>query len=577
MTTLKDTIDAQLSNHIKTQNILYENLVVPALQSNDMEQINKAYQDYQKALGGFDNQAYKKTIQILTTTVKEQDPKRFSQMIDLYDSVPNYITYRNNWDKQIKLILEMDGSNQDKQNMINSLDYNRTKEHNKVIQLYNELNKLAKEHHIAPPYPTDHEFDKTNSQDREQVAEILSKHETLFENSHLFLEDEAKKNQIESETDKFKKMSLTELKDYALSHQQKKKEPQSTSTFVQAKTNEKGIIEFNNEQSFSNPYIAGVQKKGMAIINNQEKFIKLDELSSSIPGHWENNFNAMYASISESITSCFVQNLQPDPNFDCAIYDFAIFQLDDTIKSGTVADNYLKENEVEHILSTGHTNNHYVAMEIQDYTKKVIDVPTSLRFKNLTHELEKLGVPTDKAEHFLVQQATFDILTGNIDRLHNPSNFVVAYNVKTKTGRPINMDFGRTLTLPAWTTTMEEKYDCAKYLSEDLNNFKENIQQRNDSLLSTLNQTETTKFLKDHDFKPFQLDKKGLYESLDQLQEKISQSELPLTKFAQAKIMSFKAVLDDPTSQLYYEDTSKEQTTIYENEKKDENIYEINL
>ena len=61
------------------------------------------------------------------------------------------------------------------------------------------------------------------------------------------------------------------------------------------------------------------------------------------------------------------------------------------------------------------------------------------------------------------------------------------------------------------------------------------------------------------------------------MQEKINQSELPLTKFAQAKIMSFKAVLDDPTSQLYYEDTSKEQTTIYENEKKDENIYEINL
>ena len=193
MTTLKDTIDAQLSNHIKTQNILYENIVAPTLQSNDMEQINKAYQDYQKALGGFDNQAYKKTIQILTTTVKEQDPKRFSQMIDLYDSVPNYITYRNNWDKQIKLILEMDGSNQDKQNMSNSLDYNRTKEHNKVIHLYNELNKLAKEHHIAPPYPTDHEFDKTNSQDREQVAKILYKHETLFENSHLFLEDEAKK------------------------------------------------------------------------------------------------------------------------------------------------------------------------------------------------------------------------------------------------------------------------------------------------------------------------------------------------------------------------------------------------
>ena len=117
-------------------------------------------------------------------------------------------------DEKVKEIRQMDGTPAEKQAIFDTLDRNRTRAHNGVISLFNDLNDYATEHGIAQPYPTTQPFDKSNVIDRGKVADILAMHETILETTNLVLESEKR---VKSEAERLRTMSLSEQLEFAKS------------------------------------------------------------------------------------------------------------------------------------------------------------------------------------------------------------------------------------------------------------------------------------------------------------------------------------------------------------------------
>lgn len=201
---LKTKLTAEMKHTIDVQNDLYDSIVLPALGEDDFPD---AYQRYLKELGGFDAKAYNKTIERIEG-LKGTNPKEFANWSERFSYIPEYITHRNNFDDKTKEIRQMDGSQADKQAIWDTLDRNRTRAHNGVISLFNSLNEFATENKIAQPYPTAKPFNKNNAYDREQVAEILSKHTTILEVTNSLLLQE---KTTESDTERYRTMSFSEL------------------------------------------------------------------------------------------------------------------------------------------------------------------------------------------------------------------------------------------------------------------------------------------------------------------------------------------------------------------------------
>lgn len=183
---LKDTVDQQIQFRAKNQNELYDNIVGPKLENGTLDEIGEAYQEYIQRLEHFDVFAYRRTLDVIL----KQDEETIAIYQDLFDAIPDYVNYRNNFQTKIKEIMENDGDMASKQAQIDSLDFNRTQAHNRVIMLFNNMNKLAEDNNIAYPYPypPTHTFDKNNTFDRETVATILGMNETLMETVNNFVQ-----------------------------------------------------------------------------------------------------------------------------------------------------------------------------------------------------------------------------------------------------------------------------------------------------------------------------------------------------------------------------------------------------
>ena len=189
MASIKETVDAQMRNTIKAQNLIYEQTVGQALDAGNIDDIIQAFKDDQDRIGNFNVAAYRKVVNYLITDVHENDPELFSMYEDMFQGIPDYINIRNNWQAKIKDILSQDASPQDRQNVIDALDFSRTSAHNKVINLFNAMNKLADDNGLVQPYTTTHPFDSKNPNDREHVASILENHETLLETVNLMVQE----------------------------------------------------------------------------------------------------------------------------------------------------------------------------------------------------------------------------------------------------------------------------------------------------------------------------------------------------------------------------------------------------
>ena len=294
--------------------------------------------------------------------------------------------------------------------------------------------------------------------------------------------------------------------------------------------------------NFGNTNVNGLQHKGAIAIGNEAYFAKLDDLNPSINGKWEDSFDVQYSSLSETLSAIFARNIKNKLNFDCVDYQFGIFNIKGDVKSGTISKNFLKENESERVLALGRKTDPHTLITTDDYAENIMDVNTQARLDNLLKYFTEHNVPYEHAKEFLINQAAFDIMLGNTDRLGNPSNFIIAYNNKTETGRLVNFDFGRTLPM-IWTQTTEDKYDMS-WLDEDLEDYSNALSHNNDSILSSFSYNEALQFLKDNGFEPFEIDIDNFKKDLKELNDKIQNSKLPFKKFAEVKIKAFEESLN---------------------------------
>lgn len=167
-----------LRNRLKEQDTLYENIIYKAIESGgDMSQ---AFESYAKQLNYYDAKAFYKVLEHLETQTKQVDNQKYTQILEQFSSIPEYANHRNNFQDKVKDILQADGDRASKQAQIDSLDFSRTKAHNRMILLFNNLNKYALENNLNKPYLI-MELDKTDANDRELAAVIMQQHEPVME------------------------------------------------------------------------------------------------------------------------------------------------------------------------------------------------------------------------------------------------------------------------------------------------------------------------------------------------------------------------------------------------------------
>ena len=304
----------------------------------------------------------------------------------------------------------------------------------------------------------------------------------------------------------------------------------------------------------------GLQHKGIVNLDGHHVYLKLDELSPRVTGEWEDKFDYKYSSVSETLASLFVKNLKVDPQFDSAMYQFRTIGYKNANHTGTASEIYLRENEIEEVLSTGHTNNKDATrMTLKDYASKIYDTNHQERFKNLINSFVESGVSEDHAKHFIIQQTAFDMILGNQDRLSNPSNFVIAYNAKTNTARPINIDFGRCLQLDTWSETTEKMLtEDNVYYDESLEDFTDYTTKSNDSLLDHLKFDKAKDFLDDNGYQPFELNVQALQADVTDFVNQLEQSRAPFINFAKMKAAVFIKTIEKQLNNGLVLDKSKE-------------------
>ena len=342
------------------------------------------------------------------------------------------------------------------------------------------------------------------------------------------------------------------------------------SEYILAERNDSGIVEFNRSQTFGNTNINGLQSKGMARIftgeQYEDRFIKLDTLAPK-HGHWEDNFDYKYSSISETMVSLFLKNTQEKDNFESVMYDFDIYEQKGHQFSGTTSKNFLEgEDEMELLYSTPHpVEGETTAIGLSDFIERHIDKPQSKaeRLEGFIKGFEQAGVNPRKARSFLVQQAGFDLLMGNQDRLNNPGNFVFKYNQATKSLTPLNLDYGRCLQIK-WPQTTEDKYVKDEFYQEDVEDYAKNFSDGSDSIIGdkmAAKPDELKGILKDFGFQPFHVNLTQLKADLNEFRDKVLASDLPIDNFVNIKVDAFVESLENGPYKDLYKDVSPELST----------------
>lgn len=309
--------------------------------------------------------------------------------------------------------------------------------------------------------------------------------------------------------------------------------------------------------NFGNTNINGLQQKDNIQIENESYFVKLDSLSPSVNGTWDNNFDSQYSSVSEALTSILLKNIKNADQLNSVLYEWREFDLNGKKVTGSISKNFLQENEEEHVLSIQNRSDKYTHISIKEYEENMYDVNSKTRIKNLMTAFASANVDKNASQNFLIQQAAFDMFIGNQDRLNNPSNFVFAYNTKDQTTRLVNLDYGRALPM-LWTATSETNCDVKELLDEDLPDFAEDLNRSNDSILSGMQKNQAMNFLHDHGFEPFEVNVQQLHTDLDELKERILASDAPYKKFAEIKIESFREMLNNDFSKNFYKEITTE-------------------
>lgn len=215
MSNLQQLATRQMRDNVEKQDHLYDTLVIPSIETGDVSAVAENYARYQKELNGFDARAFRRTVQLLVTETKHSDPQTYKDIQEQFSSIPEYVDQQHKYGIRLAELNESDGTPADKQAMWETLDRTRTNEHNKCIDLFNHLNRVAEDNNISHPYPNHGlTYDKSNPNDRESVANVINQQEPLFETINGLMA-ETVDNSIQSTNDKLRTMNLGELFRYA--------------------------------------------------------------------------------------------------------------------------------------------------------------------------------------------------------------------------------------------------------------------------------------------------------------------------------------------------------------------------
>lgn len=227
--TLREKAEALLKNNVRSQDMLYDEIVLPSFEQGD-DAIDIAFKEYHKRLGGYDAKAFRGCIHKLLNDTKDNNPELFADFADRFKFVSEYASHRNVFDKKRVEILTADTSNEDKEAIFKSLDRKRTAAHNGLIGLYNKLNEFADENKLPKPYPNNGvPFNKNNPNDRELVANILRRQDPVATVVSELLLDE---NKLDLPSEKMSKMTLSEQLEYWKDYQSKINQNKNTEGLV---------------------------------------------------------------------------------------------------------------------------------------------------------------------------------------------------------------------------------------------------------------------------------------------------------------------------------------------------------
>jgi len=185
------------------QDQLYEKYVyAKIIAGEDTDSITAGYHEYLSALQGFDVHAFDRTIHKI---MHDDDEQVLDHFAEGFKSIPDYLAERNNWSEKVKEIMNSDSDATSKQMAVDAMDRARTRAHNGVISLFNDLNQYAEDNGIPKPYPVKYgEFRKDNLEHRADVADILTRQTTILEatQEHVWKKFTSK-GKTQTQADKF--------------------------------------------------------------------------------------------------------------------------------------------------------------------------------------------------------------------------------------------------------------------------------------------------------------------------------------------------------------------------------------
>lgn len=308
-------------------------------------------------------------------------------------------------------------------------------------------------------------------------------------------------------------------------------------------------------RKFGNQKFDGMQYKGTALYQDELIFIKKDSLNLVHGSAWKNDrFDLSYSSVNEDICSCFLKNCKEDNLFQSVIYYFEVFEsTTGKIDTGSISKNYVVDGSVEKLITSYEEKDTDIFdVSHEEFLENIIDgVDKEKILASMIEYFVRNGINEQDAKHFIIQQAGFDLLTGNIDRKVNSKNIVFLYYPKDNVTIPLNMDYGRCLQT-YWAPEAENSFISGRnnesLLEEIASDDVGEILTSGGGLFGNKiggKISEAIDFLFENNFQPFELNFAQFEKDLEVVLKKVEDNNLKIKYFVKYKIELIKSLLQN--------------------------------
>lgn len=309
----------------------------------------------------------------------------------------------------------------------------------------------------------------------------------------------------------------------------------------------------------------GNQLKAMVVVLQadgewQRLFVKADALPPAMLKVFLDRFDYQFAAVTEDLTTALVKSIRPVPGFRCVQYELMLLMESSCSVTAAVADNYLKAGQLEVVLTdTGIVPPywHYQVAPEEFVSQIATSRQNEATLASMVAFYGRYGVSATTARAFIMQQAGFDLLTGNVDRKGNYANTVFTASVREGV-QPLNFDYGRCFQT-MYNRTADDQFQAGTLkLDADISALylEDFFSQFGGILNGASSYRANVNFLLANGFVPFQVDPDELQRQLVESVHRISTRAPKLRHFAIMKATLIWAVLHDPSTKGLWEATS---------------------